>query len=65
MAGMINSQTCPELRTAPRIWICVDTESKTITSTRDSSFEVGHTRVYTDEDFAEQLTTAVVEERMK
>ena len=62
--GMITSQTCPELRTVPKIWICVDPEEKKITSTSGIDGDTT-TRIYTDEDFADQLTAAAVEERLK
>lgn len=62
---MMNSQTTPELRTVPKIWICIDPDKKTITSTKDLKFDDTTHREYTDEDFAEQLTAAAIEERMK
>ena len=66
MGGMtFSSVTTPELRTVPKIWICVDTEQKKIVTTKDLKFEESTERTYTDDDFAEQLTAAAIEERLK
>lgn len=57
-----SSLTTPELRTVPRIWICVDpNEKKIITGVGDDIT----TRTYTDDDFSDQLTAAAIEERLK
>ena len=57
-----SSLTTPELRTVPRIWICVDpNEKKIITGVGDDVT----TRTYTDDDFSEQLTAAAIEELLK
>lgn len=60
-----SSLTTPELRTVPKIWICVDPEKKTIVTTKDLKFEESSERAYTDDDFADQLTAAAIEERLK
>lgn len=63
----MNSANTPELRTAPKIWICVDPTARTITSTRDLMFDKDNTTVrdYNDDDFVDQLTAAAIEERLK
>lgn len=60
-----SSLTTPELRTVPKIWICIDTERKTIAATKDLKFEETTHREYTDDDFSEQLTAAAIEEKLK
>jgi len=63
--AMMTSQTTPELRTVPKIWICIDPAQKTIVTTTDMNFDNRNERTYTDDDFSEQLTAAVIEERLK
>lgn len=60
-----SSLTTPELRTVPKIWICVDTEKKTIVTTKDFAHDQTTHREYTDDDFSDQLTAAVIEEKLK
>lgn len=66
MGGMITSETCPELRTAEKIWICVDQTKKTIHYGNDLFFnDSTKMRTYEDDDFIDQLTAAVIEEKLK
>lgn len=66
MGGMMTSETTPQLRTAPKIWICVDPNKKVIV-TNKTIFDdkTASKRTYTEDDFAEQLVAAAIEERLK
>jgi hypothetical protein len=63
--GIMNSANTPELRTAEKIWICVDPHKKTITTTKNLLFEDVSTRTYVDDDFSDQIVAAAIEERLK
>ncbi len=60
--GVFNSANTPELRTVPRIWICIDPNEKMIITGVGDDVT---TRTYADDDFSEQLTAAAIEERLK
>lgn len=66
MGGIMTSETTPQLRTATKLWICVDPNEKTIV-TNKTIFDdkTASKRTYTEDDFAEQLVTAAIEERLK
>ena len=56
----------PESRTAPKIWICVDPNKKVIVTNKTIfDDDTSSKRTYTEDDFAEQLVTAAIEERLK
>lgn len=64
--AMMPSRTTPQLRTVPKLWICIDQEDKTITAYPNlMSDEATATVRKFDDDLIDQLTAAVIEERLK